>query len=532
MATPLLGQGTHLIYPQQMRLPILGAAPATGPTATVEVYARTSSGISQLFYKDDAGVERPLGPGTMLGLVDSPSSYTNQGLKLLRVNTGETAVEFFVHAHTGDPHHQYLLVDDFPHDVTMHQNAVLPGVTNENFGANYFDIGSHAGPSTPPASVRRVYKNTIGSGEIVVRLETGAIRRLENIFSAIVPLAVSNAGVVGTDQDLSHRDHIHPHGSGYLPDAHHAQSHDVPSHSGTPGGELGGTWTVPTVDATHSGSAHHASTPAHHNEDHAARHSDGGADEVTVENLATAGGAGTVPVSDGAGGLAMTDIATQAELDTHEAASDPHTVYQRESEKGSANGYAPLDGGGLLLDSDIPAAIARDSELHAQSHTLASHSARAHADLSDAPTNAHHNETHAVSAHSGKIGECPFGPIRIVLPKALPGATANATLDDDWSYQSPWTNEAQRISRWYVRFSSNLAAAATFELRKNGTLITGATFTVALGARDAAVDSFTETTLADDDSLEVWQTVGNAEDIGGSAYIYGDQDVVDVVSYA
>jgi hypothetical protein len=26
----------------------------------------------------------------------------------------------------------------------------------------------------------------------------------------------------------------------------------------TPGGELGGTWSSPTVDATHSGSAHHA----------------------------------------------------------------------------------------------------------------------------------------------------------------------------------------------------------------------------------------------------------------------------------
>ena len=43
----------------------------------------------------------------------------------------------------------------------------------------------------------------------------------------------------------------------------------------------------------------------HHNEDHAARHSDGGADEITVENLATSGDSGTVPTSDGAGGLTM-----------------------------------------------------------------------------------------------------------------------------------------------------------------------------------------------------------------------------------
>jgi hypothetical protein len=49
----------------------------------------------------------------------------------------------------------------------------------------------------------------------------------------------------------------------------------------TPGGELGGTWASPTVDATHSGSAHHT-------ENHASRHSNGGADEVEAEDLATA----------------------------------------------------------------------------------------------------------------------------------------------------------------------------------------------------------------------------------------------------
>ena len=38
---------------------------------------------------------------------------------------------------------------------------------------------------------------------------------------------------------------------------------------------------------------------------HAATHADGGADEVEVENLATSGAIGTVPTSDGAGGLSM-----------------------------------------------------------------------------------------------------------------------------------------------------------------------------------------------------------------------------------
>jgi hypothetical protein len=38
---------------------------------------------------------------------------------------------------------------------------------------------------------------------------------------------------------------------------------------------------------------------------HAPSHSDGGSDEITVEDLATSGGLGTVPTSDGLGGLVM-----------------------------------------------------------------------------------------------------------------------------------------------------------------------------------------------------------------------------------
>ncbi len=36
----------------------------------------------------------------------------------------------------------------------------------------------------------------------------------------------------------------------------HAESHAGSTHTGVPGGELGGSWGTPTVDATHSGSAH------------------------------------------------------------------------------------------------------------------------------------------------------------------------------------------------------------------------------------------------------------------------------------
>ena len=137
---------------------------------------------------------------------------------------------------------------------------------------------------------------------------------------------------------------------------------------------------------------------------------------------------------------------------------------------------------------------------------------------------------HTVAVHTGIIGETTW-QLLLPLTKPLPAATNNATLDDDWLYKSIWTNEAIRINNWYIRFESNLAANATFQLKKNGTQITGAEITVSAAARDAAVDAFTETTLADGDVLEVVQTAGNAEDIGGKAYIYGDQDVVAAVTY-
>lgn len=138
------------------------------------------------------------------------------------------------------------------------------------------------------------------------------------------------------------------------------------------------------------------------------------------------------------------------------------------------------------------------------------------------------DEIHGVSKHTGVVGERQV-EILIPLSDPLPAATNNATQDDDYLYKKPY-NSARRINKWYVRFESVLAATATFELRKNGTLITGASIAISASARDAAVDSFTETTLADGDYLEVWQTVGNAETIGGRAYVYGDEDVMTTIS--
>jgi len=41
-------------------------------------------------------------------------------------------------------------------------------------------------------------------------------------------------------------------------------------------------------------------------------------------------------------------------VSSHEAAGDPHSQYQKESEKGQANGYASLDGDGLVPEDQLP----------------------------------------------------------------------------------------------------------------------------------------------------------------------------------
>jgi hypothetical protein len=46
-----------------------------------------------------------------------------------------------------------------------------------------------------------------------------------------------------------------------------------------------------------------------------------------------------------------------AAIAAHAAAADPHTGYQKESEKGSPNGYASLDSLGVIPDSQLPASF-------------------------------------------------------------------------------------------------------------------------------------------------------------------------------
>lgn len=113
----------------------------------------------------------------------------------------------------------------------------------------------------------------------------------------------------------------------------------------TPGGELGGTWAAPTVDATHSGSTHAAVQAA-------AEATAAAALSAHLTDAVDAHDASAIS-SVAAGNLAATDVQTALnELDTEKAAT--------------SHAHAGEDiTSGTVADARIAATIARDSEVSA-----------------------------------------------------------------------------------------------------------------------------------------------------------------------
>ena len=114
-----------------------------------------------------------------------------------------------------------------------------------------------------------------------------------------------------------------------------------------PGGELGGTWASPTVDATHSGSTPSAATDTH------------------IADADDAHDASAISILDTAADFTATDVEgalaeLQADNEAHVAAADPHTGYVREADAnwvdltdtGETTLHSHPGGGGAPTDAD------------------------------------------------------------------------------------------------------------------------------------------------------------------------------------
>lgn len=132
--------------------------------------------------------------------------------------------------------------------------------------------------------------------------------------------------------------------TGVTADQHHAQSH---GHTGADG----------------SGTVAHSATTGqtandHHSQAHVVTGADHTASGLTAGHVLRATGATTFAF----GALADADVPATIARDTevttaisdHAALADPHTGYQLESEKGIANGYASLDGAIKVPIAQVP----------------------------------------------------------------------------------------------------------------------------------------------------------------------------------
>lgn len=180
----------------------------------------------------------------------------------------------------------------------------------------YVDMGEIAAPGTPAANRLRIYvKDKAGTSALYF------------IDDAGTEFDLTDAGGAGAPDDAS-----------YLVGAAHAGLSAEIVVGTSPGGELGGTWASPTVDATHSGSTHSAAADTH------------------IADASDAHDASAISIADAGLDFTATDVEgaldeLQADNEAHVAAADPHTGYQRESEKGAASGYASL-GADTLVPQD------------------------------------------------------------------------------------------------------------------------------------------------------------------------------------
>jgi hypothetical protein len=173
------------------------------------------------------------------------------------------------------------------------------------------------------------------------------------------------------------------------------------------------------------------------------------------------------------------DSETAAAVTAHEALSDPHTGYQRESEKNAASGYAGLDGSSKLAGTQQVYGSTADTAAQGND-----------ARLSDARTPTAHASTHqpgggdamAVDAAAGVgslrtlgtgAAQATAGNDARLSDSRVPNGSASGDLGG--SYPSPTVTQARGLRETAGPTTLTLAAVADGEyLRRVGSTVVGA----------------------------------------------------------
>lgn len=194
---------------------------------------------------------------------------------------------------------------------------------------------------------------------------------------------VAAAEGAGTSDKVPRGDHVHAHGSGYLPNAHHNQAHAIDG-------------------ADHSGSlAHTALSGVSADQHHAQAHSD------SDHSAGFGTPSGDVDVGDSAGAGVAT---THSRSDHQHAFPAPSTGYPVDVAAAEGDGAATTP--------------ARSDHLHAHGAGYL--------------PNAHHNQSHSDSDHTAGFGT-PSGDIDIGDSAAAGAASTHSRSDHQHAFPAPTT---------------------------------------------------------------------------------------------
>jgi len=165
-------------------------------------------------------------------------------------------------------------------------------------------LADKAAPANPGAGLGALYKKTGDDGIFWKPDAAGAEIDLTNHAPQAHTILSHDTDTTGAEltslADGSDADLLHVHA---LADTHIA---DTANPHGTDIENLG-SGTLAELNAAVTDATLDTSSASRTPTAHASSHSDGGSDEITVEDLATSGTIGQVPTSDGAGALTMED---------------------------------------------------------------------------------------------------------------------------------------------------------------------------------------------------------------------------------